>query len=282
MLADDAPLLVAFCGDLFFTSRITSTGEGLGYAVQTIARVEEIVPFESGMPARQSAASLEGPGAALLEHLTLKRPSLIIFDLNNHEIPWRDWIVLIKTSPATRRIPILCFGSHREVEVFKMARSAGADAVVARSQFVEGLGELIQKYARSIDRQVLRDVCQQPLSEIALRGLEEFNQGQFFEAHETLEMAWNTDTSPGKELYRAILQVAVAYLQIERGNYAGAMKIFLRLRQWIDPLPETCRGVNVAQLRTDAWQAREALIALGKDRIGEFDRKLFKPVIYRD
>jgi hypothetical protein len=90
------------------------------------------------------------------------------------------------------------------------------------------------------------------------------------------------DTSPGRELYRAILQVAVAYLQIERGNYAGAMKMFLRLRQWIDPLPETCRGVNVAQLRADAWRARETLIALGKDRIGEFDRELFKPVIYRD
>jgi len=282
MQDDKAPLLIAFCGDLFFSSRITSTGERLGYAVQTIERVEEIVPSESGAPVRQSAEILVGPGAALLEQLTLKRPSLIIFDLNNNEIPWRDWIVLIKTSPATRRIPVLCFGAHREVDVMKAARSAGADAVVARSQFVEALGGLIQKYARRVDRHALAEACQQPLSEIALRGLEEFNQRQFFEAHETLETAWNMDASPGRELYRAILQVAVAYLQIERGNYPGAMKMFLRLRQWIDPLPETCRGVDVAQLRTDAWRAREALIALGKDRIGEFDRKLFKPVIYRD
>jgi hypothetical protein len=40
--------------------------------------------------------------------------------------------------------------------------------------------------------------------------------------------------------------------------------------------------VNVAQLRADAWRAREALIALGKDRIGEYDRNLFKPVIFRE
>ena len=282
MRADDAPLLIAFCGDLLFTSRIASTGEGLGFAVQTIARVEEIVPLESGAPARQSSASFVGPGAMLLEELTLKRPSMIIFDLNNKEIPWRDWIVLIKTSPATRRIPVLCFGSHREVDTMKAARAAGADVVVARSAFVDGLGDLIQKYARRIDRDALKEACDQPLSEIALRGLEDFNQGQFFEAHETLETAWNMDTSPGRELYRAILQVAVVYLQIERGNYPGAMKMFLRLRQWIDPLPETCRGVNVAQLRADAWQAREALISLGEDRIREFDRKLFKPVIYRN
>lgn len=282
MQADDAPLLIAFAGDLLFTSRIASVGEGLGFDVQIVGRLEEIVPMETGVPARQSTAKLEGSGAALLEQLTLKRPSLIIFDLNNHEIPWREWIVLIKTSPATRRIPVLCFGSHRDVNVMNVARAAGADAVVARSQFVGALGELIQKYAHRIDHQALREACHQPLSEIALRGLEEFNQGQFFEAHETLETAWNMDASPGKELYRAILQVAVAYLQIERGNYPGAMKMFLRLRQWIDPLPEVCRGVNVAQLRTDARLAREALVALGMDRIGEFDRKLFKPVIYHD
>jgi len=102
---------------------------------------------------------------------------------------------------------------------------------------------------------------------LALHGLEEFNRGEYFDAHETLETAWNIDAGSGRDLYRAILQVAVAYLQIERGNYAGAMKIFLRLRQWIDPLPETCRGVNVAQLRLDARQAREALKSLGPDRI---------------
>jgi hypothetical protein len=48
------------------------------------------------------------------------------------------------------------------------------------------------------------------------------------------------------EVYRAVLQVAVAYFQIERGNYNGAAKMFLRLRQWIDPLPDYCRGIDIA------------------------------------
>ncbi len=273
MPVDDIPLLIAFVSDLYFTSRITSTGEQLGFVVQTIERVEDILPQGFDLSDRQSAATL-------LEHLTHVYPSLIIFDLNNHNIPWRDWIVVIKTSPATRRIPVLCFGMHKDTDSIKAAHSAGAEVVVARSKFVEALADLILQYAHRIDRPALIEACQQPLSETALRGLAEFNRGQYFEAHETLEAAWKMDEGPGRDLYRAILQVAVTYLQIERGNFPGAMKMFLRLRQWIDPLPDACRGVDVAQLRADARKAREALLTLGVEHISEFDRTLFKPVIY--
>jgi hypothetical protein len=54
--------------------------------------------------------------------------------------------------------------------------------------------------------------------------------------------------------------------------------MFLRLRQWLDPLPDVCRGINVVQLRADALAAREALEALGPEHIAEFDRAYFKPV----
>ena len=74
--------------------------------------------------------------------------------------------------------------------------------------------------------------------------------------------------------------MAVAYLQIERGNYNGALKMFLRVRQWIDPLPDLCRGVDVAQLRADARHVHESLLALGREGIGRFDRRLFKRVVY--
>ncbi len=276
----DTPLILAFVSDLYFTSRIESVAQKLDFEVQIIERAEEIAPEIQGSATRLFAESPEGHGAALLEQLTLWHPALIMFDLNNQAIPWPNWISLIKSSPATRRIPVLCFGAHMDVKAMEVAKSTGADIVIARSRFVRALGELIQKYARRIDFRALEEACHMPLSEIAFRGLEEFNLGEYFEAHETLETAWNADDTAGRELYRAILQVAVAYLQIERGNYRGAMKMFLRLRQWIDPLPELCRGVNIEQLRADAWQVQEALSKLGAERISEFDRSLLKPVLY--
>ncbi|MEW5871664.1 MAG: DUF309 domain-containing protein [Chloroflexota bacterium] len=128
----------------------------------------------------------------------------------------------------------------------------------------------------------LEETCQAPLSERAVRGLELFNRGEYFEAHETLEAAWKADQTIGRELYRAVLQVAVAYLQIERCNYNGAVKMFLRLRKWIEPFPDECRGIDLASLRADVHQVYAQLRQLGRERIAEFDRSLFRPVRYRE
>jgi hypothetical protein len=119
---------------------------------------------------------------------------------------------------------------------------------VAKSRLVTGLPELIEQYARRIDETGLAADCSGALSELAVKGIALFNAQAFFEAHEELELAWGADKGPGRELYRGILQVAVAYLHIQRGNYRGALKMFLRLRQWLDPMPDTCRGVT--------WQLR--------------------------
>lgn len=132
------------------------------------------------------------------------------------------------------------------------------------------------------ERPILERTCQAPLSEKALEGLRLYNQGEYFEAHEALEAAWRQDHTPGRELYQGILQVGIAYLQIQHGNYNGALKMFLRAPQWLDPLPDCCRGVQVAQLRRDAERAQAALRALGREHIAEFDRTLFRPVIFQN
>ena len=127
----------------------------------------------------------------------------------------------------------------------------------------------------------LEHSCQESLTGKALEGIRLYNQGEYFEAHEALEAAWRQDHTPGRELYQGILQVGIAYLQIQRGNYTGALKMFMRARQRLDPLPDNCRGVQVAQLRQDAERAWTALKALGRENIATFDRSLFKPVTFQ-
>lgn len=278
----EVPVILGFVADLIFAARIEDTAERLGYRMRWIERAEQVAPLEAEPARRQLGEPLTGPGAALIDLVSAQRPALMLFDLGNAQIPWRQWVALLKTSPATRRYPLLCYGSHVDASTLRAAEHAGADAVLPRSRFIAELPALIQQYARTIDLQALAITCQQPLSARARHGLELFNRGEYFEAHEVLEEAWNEDDTAGRELYRAILQVAVAYLQIERGNYNGALKMFLRLRQWIDPLPERCRGVEVGRLRDDARRVYEALIALGRPRIAEFDRSLFQPVRYRE
>ena len=77
-------------------------------------------------------------------------------------------------------------------------------------------------------------------------------------------------------LYRALLQTTVAYLHVTRKNFAGAQKMMLRVRQWLDPLPEACRGVDVARLRDHLNGLRKALDEVGLESQSNFDPALLR------
>src|SRR5512145_1058725 len=95
------------------------------------------------------------------------------------------------------------------------------------------------------------DNCAAPLPPEARRGIELFNAGEYFEAHEALENAWRAEPGQIRELYQGILQVAVTYLHIQRGNYSGALRVAARCQRKLEQWPATCRGVEVAVLRRD-------------------------------
>ena len=273
-----APLLVAFVGDLMFTTRIARVAEHLGYRVEWIETADQVGASDPDSQPEQPGEMLHGREGRLFEQITRWQPSLLLFDLTNTAIPWREWIAALKSSPATRRIPVMCFGPHEDVATMTAARSAGADVVLARSRFTASMPALFQQYARIPNTAALLRVCAEPLPELARSGIELFNQGAYYKCHDALEEAWMLDQGPGRDLYRGILQVGIAYYQIERGNFRGAVKMLLRVRQWLEPLPAICRGVDVAGLRADAERVYSALVADGADRLREFDRSLFRPI----
>jgi CheY-like chemotaxis protein len=261
-----------------FTTRIAKVAEHLGYDVEWIETAEEFGAAGPGELRERPGEALHGREGRLFERVTRRRPALLLFDLNNAAIPWRVWIAALKSSAATRRIPILCFGPHEDVATMTAARDAGADAVLARSRFTADMPALFQRYARVPDTAALAAACAEPLPEPIHAAIALFNAGHYYECHDALEEAWRGDERPGRELYQGLLQVGIAYYQIERGNSRGALKMLLRARQWLEPLPDVCRGVDVAGLRADANRVYEALISLGTTPLEEFDRALFRPV----
>ena len=120
--------------------------------------------------------------------------------------------------------------------------------------------------------------CTGPLHPQAREGLRLFNAGDYFEAHEALENAWNAEQGDAKNLYRGVLQTAVVYLHIRRGNYNGAVKVYERSKKWLKGLPDICKGIHVEKLRADAEAAMQEVQRLGPERIDEFEPASLQPV----
>lgn len=276
--ARNTPLIVGFVADLMFTTRIGNVAQTLGFDVVWVPDVAAVAGDTAVSGPESPGEQLHGQTGQLFERITAWQPALLLFDLNNQAIPWARWIAVLKSSPATRRLPILCYGSHVDVAATQTARSAGADLVVARSRFTAEMAQLFQEYGRVRDPHLLAETCALPLPALARQGIDLFNQGEFYKCHDDLEEAWRADDTPGRDLYQGILQVGISLYQVKRGNYRGAVKMLLRARQWLEPLPDVCRSVNIARLRANADAYYEAIVTLGPDNLASFDWDLVEPV----
>jgi hypothetical protein len=279
---NDLPLILAFIEDLITAVRIDSVAQEVGFNFMHWEMPKNGSPEGEAGPGTQGAEPLQGIEAAVVEKISVNQPALIIFDLGNRSIPSLKWIAMVTSVPATRGIPVIAYGPHVDQEKLNAAKEAGAYLTLPRSKFMKNIPEILSKNARVVDEAEIMETCQEDLPHYAKRGLKEFNRGAYFQAHDSLELAWMEDQGPGRDLYRAILQVSVAYYQIERGNYNGAAKMFLRMRKWLGPLPDTCRGINIEQLRQDVQAVHEALIELGPEGIENFDLDLLRPVEYKE
>ncbi len=105
-------------------------------------------------------------------------------------------------------------------------------------------------------------------------GVAQFNHGEYFEQHETLETLWRAEPRAVRCLYRGILQIGVAFHHLRRGNYHGVVAMLERGLQNVRPFLPTCQGVDVCALVRDADRALLAARQLGPERIGAFDWRL--------
>src|SRR5438128_1485776 len=76
------------------------------------------------------------------------------------------------------------------------------------------------------------------------RGIEQFNRGEFYEQHETLEEEWLAERDPVRYLYQGILQVGVGFEHLRRGNPVGARALWRRGISYLEPFRRGCAPVS--------------------------------------
>ena len=211
-------------------------------------------------------------GALTVDAMVALQPILVVVTQLN-SLPS---VTVLKVSPATRRIPALAvLASSTD---FAQALRAGCDGVVDEAAFWADPQRHLQQHARSNDRAELLRQATLPLPALAHKAIEQFNAGESFEQHETFEELWRAEPGPIRQLYQGLLQVGVAYLQIQRKNYDGARKLFQRAWQYLNVLPDVAQGIDIAQFRADAHAAQEKLEQLGPEHIADFPSAYLRPI----
>ena len=103
-----------------------------------------------------------------------------------------------------------------------------------------------------------------------LHAFDQFNRGEYWHQHETLEEIWRAETDETiRNFYKGILQVGVGFYHLTRRNYNGAVKVLARGINYLTPYAPRCLGVDVRRLIDEMTRVLEKIRALGPERIGE-------------
>jgi hypothetical protein len=221
---------------------------------------------------------LEGSDARFLRGVVELQPALIVFDLASAVHPWERWIQVLGTSAATLRIPVLAYAAPAAADAMARALALGARHALPQEIFLDTLPGLLATLVPPARADTAEAGCRGPLDPAAAEGLLLVRRGHYFAAHESLEAAVLRTRGPESGLYRLLLQLSVAYLQLERGNLRGARKMLLRLRRWLHPLPDACRGVDVARLRAQIAELQAAVDAAAEDPSQAMPAGLLRPI----
>ncbi|NMG60215.1 DUF309 domain-containing protein [Geitlerinema sp. P-1104] len=102
------------------------------------------------------------------------------------------------------------------------------------------------------------------------QGVEEFNRGEFYACHDTLEAIWLESVDPEKKFYQGILQIAVGFYHLSNQNWKGCLMLLgegtNRLRRYRPEYGE----IDVETLFSEALEMLQELQEAGEERTAEF------------
>ncbi len=117
--SEQAGTILAYCPDLFFTSKITETGRQVGATVRVTSNIDQL---------REDA----------LHH----NPPLILIDLGDNGVDYAQLITGLRQ--ALPKTSLIAYGSHVDTDLRAKAEQAGCNEVLVRSAFVKRLASILE------------------------------------------------------------------------------------------------------------------------------------------
>lgn len=108
-----------------------------------------------------------------------------------------------------------------------------------------------------------------------LRGVDLFNKGKHWEAHEVFEDLWRSHEGEVKTLAQGFVQLAAAFSYIEKKRCESILYLFDKSAEKLAATSRLLPQANILQLVTAAAAAKEEIERLGEEGLGRFN-----PVLY--
>ena len=105
---------------------------------------------------------------------------------------------------------------------------------------------------------------------VVLAGVSQYNEGFFFEAHETLEDLWMQSPWPTRRFLQGLIQLAAGFVHFVRHEYPGTVRLLSHAHEKLNDFAPRYLGVDVERLLADIDRARGELLGLGPERFAEF------------
>jgi len=103
-----------------------------------------------------------------------------------------------------------------------------------------------------------------------LEGVDLFNQGSFWEAHEAWEDVWKEKEDPQKKLLQGLIQVAAGYhLIVTRPRINGALRNLEKSLAKFEGMPDRCFGIAIDQLKATVTAAHKEAKRIGQEGLSE-------------
>jgi predicted metal-dependent hydrolase len=95
-------------------------------------------------------------------------------------------------------------------------------------------------------------------------GLQCYESGEFFLAHEHWEVVWLKCEEPEKTFLQALIQITAAFHHLQRKNLRGTASLLRAALRRLDAFPAAFAGIAVEELRANvrAW-----LLALEREDV---------------
>ena len=87
------------------------------------------------------------------------------------------------------------------------------------------------------------------MNELFKKGLDDYESGEYFEAHESWEDLWSDFNFSDRKFIQGLIQLAVSFVHLGNGNLIGAKSLLKKCQNKFIDYRGIHRGINLEELK---------------------------------